>query len=219
MTGAAGITSIGRTGGCRVSGSGWYATSGRSGSPIGCGDRLGSNPSGSPAFEFTAAGPAAASMLGGLMGGRSGGGATDMLAGLLGGGGNNSAAASMLGGLLGGNNGGAAGNMLGLLLGSAPTSSRASNVAGILGHMLGGQTTPVQQGISKALGLDAIEVYHYRLDRRQRRHFHMLARMFKLPVSGGSDTHDNPETSQRFATEPVTSEMLEVLRSKAESYK
>lgn len=109
-----------------------------------------------------AAGPAAATMLGGLMGGRSSGesngAAADMLAGLLGGGSTNTAAASMLGGLLGSNGGGAAGNMLGLLLGSAPTSSRASNVAGILGHMLGGQTTPVQQSISKALGLDAGKV-------------------------------------------------------------
>ncbi|MGL4609820.1 MAG: DUF937 domain-containing protein [Trueperaceae bacterium] len=84
-----------------------------------------------------------ASVLGGLMGGggaQKGGGA-DLLTGLLGGGNSNTA------------------NMLGGLLGTAPTSSRASNVAGILGNMLGGGNVPqIQQGVSKATGLDAGKV-------------------------------------------------------------
>lgn len=96
-------------------------------------------------------------VIGSLLGGRGvkpqGGGSMDMLAGLLGGGGGG-AAAQMLGGLLGGGNNTAA-NAIGTLLGTAPTSSRGMNVAGMLGHILGNNTQPVQQVASKASGLDA----------------------------------------------------------------
>lgn len=88
--------------------------------------------------------------------------AMNMVSGMLGGGGRNDsagAAASMLGGLLGGgsSSSGAAG-LLGAVLGSAPTSTRAMNGGGILGHILGAQTNPVQDAISKALGLDSSKV-------------------------------------------------------------
>jgi Bacterial protein of unknown function (DUF937) len=67
------------------------------------------------------------------------GGAGDMLSGLLGGGG----ASSMLSGLFGG--------------GSA--NPRSSNFMGILNNVLGGQNvTPVQQGVSRATGLESGKV-------------------------------------------------------------
>ncbi len=103
--------------------------------------------------------PAVSQMvLGSLLGGRGvkpqGNSSMDMLAGLLGGGGGG-AAAQMIGGLLGGGGGGGAANAIGALLGTAPTSSRGMNVAGMLGHILGNNTQPVQQAASKASGLDA----------------------------------------------------------------
>lgn len=103
--------------------------------------------------------PAVSQMvMGSLLGGRGvkpqGNSSINMLSGLLGGGGGG-AAAQMMGSLLGSNSGGGAANAIGALLGTAPTSSRGMNVAGMLGHMLGGNTNNVQQAASKASGLDA----------------------------------------------------------------
>ncbi|HHO56355.1 MAG TPA: DUF937 domain-containing protein [Trueperaceae bacterium] len=103
--------------------------------------------------------PAVSQMvLGSLLGGRGvkpkSSNSMDMLAGLLGGGGNG-AAAQMIGGLLGGSGNNTAASAIGTLLGTAPTSSRGMNVAGMLGHILGNNTQPVQQVASKASGLDA----------------------------------------------------------------
>lgn len=64
------------------------------------------------------------------------------------------------------------------------------------------------------MGLDGIEVYHHRLRRHHRQHFRMLAQMFKLAISGGSDEHKGPSNFRRFAKQPVTTEMLEDLRSR-----
>ena len=100
-------------------------------------------------------GAAANQMLSGLLGGRSGGrggSATDLIGGLLSG--SKNGGGDMLSSLLGG--GGS--TLLGMLLGTAPNSSRASNVAGILGHILGDQTSSVQRGVSKAVGLDSAKV-------------------------------------------------------------
>jgi Bacterial protein of unknown function (DUF937) len=102
---------------------------------------------------------------GNLLGGLLGGGASDLLGGLMGGGSSPSrqqqsggGAADLLGTLLGGGGGGMA-NVLGGLLGTAPTSSRTSNIAGILGNILGAGNVPqIQQGVSKASGLDASKV-------------------------------------------------------------
>ena len=96
-----------------------------------------------------------------LGGGQSGGqgGMGGLLGGLLGGmGGSNQqsqgGAGDLLGTLLGGGGGGMA-NVLGGLLSTAPASSRTSNIAGILGNILGGGNVgQVQQGVSKATGLD-----------------------------------------------------------------
>lgn len=65
------------------------------------------------------------------------------------------------------------------------------------------------------MGLDGIEVFHYRLDERQRRHFAMLAKMFRLAISGGSDEHGPADAFRRFGSEPVSFEMLEALRARA----
>jgi 3',5'-nucleoside bisphosphate phosphatase len=70
-----------------------------------------------------------------------------------------------------------------------------------------------------AMGLDGIEVFHYRLRDRQRRHFAMLAKMFRLPISGGSDEHGGKGELRRFGSEPITQEMVEVLRAKRRKVK
>jgi hypothetical protein len=97
-------------------------------------------------------------LLSALLGGGQGSqvGMGSLLGGLLGGGSTQSQQSGpgdLLGTLLGGNSGIA--NVLGGLFGTAPTSSRATNVAGILGNILGGgNVAPIQQGVSKATGLD-----------------------------------------------------------------
>ena len=63
-------------------------------------------------------------------------------------------------------------------------------------------------------GLNGIEVYHHRLRRHHRQHFRMLAQMFNLAISGGSDEHKGPNSFRRFGTQPITLEMLEDLRSR-----
>jgi Bacterial protein of unknown function (DUF937) len=94
-------------------------------------------------------GGGAGSLLGGLMGGSSQGQQGSQQQG---------GAADLLGTLLGGGGGGMA-NVLGGLLGTAPASSRSTNIAGILGNILGaGNVGQVQQGVSKATGLDANKI-------------------------------------------------------------
>jgi 3',5'-nucleoside bisphosphate phosphatase len=70
-----------------------------------------------------------------------------------------------------------------------------------------------------AMGLDGIEVFHYRLRDRQRRHFAMLAKMFRLPISGGSDEHSGKGELRRFGSEPITQEIVEGLRAKRHKIK
>lgn len=65
------------------------------------------------------------------------------------------------------------------------------------------------------LGLDGVEVLHYRLSAPQRRHFALLAEMFDLAISGGSDEHGGPEVFPRLGREPVTPEMVASLRARA----
>ncbi len=104
-------------------------------------------------------------LLGGLLGS---GGAGDLLGGLLGGAsqqrqgsggqGSGGGAGDLLGTLLGGGGSGMA-NILGGLLGTAPASSRTGNIGGILGNILGAGNVPqVQQGVSKATGLNASQI-------------------------------------------------------------
>jgi 3',5'-nucleoside bisphosphate phosphatase len=70
-----------------------------------------------------------------------------------------------------------------------------------------------------AMGLDGIEVFHHRLRDRQRRHFAMLAKMFRLPISGGSDEHGGNGELRRFGSEPITREIVEGLRAKRREVK
>lgn len=105
---------------------------------------------------------ASGSALGSLMNSGGSAAAMNMVSGMLGNRGGSSGAntaASVLGGLLGGGNSGNSGaGLLGAILGSAPTSQRGINATGILGHILGAQQNPIQDGIAKALGLDPKKV-------------------------------------------------------------
>lgn len=67
-------------------------------------------------------------------------------------------------------------------------------------------------------GLDGLEVYHHRLRSHHRQHFKVLAKMAQLAISGGSDEHQNPARFKRFASQPVSRDMLETLRSRRPKY-
>ncbi len=67
-------------------------------------------------------------------------------------------------------------------------------------------------------GLDAIEVLHYRLDSKQRKHFSNLARAFRLPITGGSDEHKGFGEFLRFGSEDVTMDMLNTIRELSLKY-
>jgi len=64
------------------------------------------------------------------------------------------------------------------------------------------------------MGLDGLELYHYRLDAAARAHFGALARRFGLLVSGGSDAHGWFDNWRRLGTEPVTGEMVAALEAR-----
>lgn len=64
------------------------------------------------------------------------------------------------------------------------------------------------------MGLDGIEVYHFRLDPEARAHFMGLARHFDLVITGGSDMHGWPTGFARMGQEPVTPEIVEALRKR-----
>jgi 3',5'-nucleoside bisphosphate phosphatase len=63
-------------------------------------------------------------------------------------------------------------------------------------------------------GLDGIEIYHRRLSADDRVHFLGLAREFNLLVTGGSDTHGWHRGLDELGTQPVTEEMLALLKGK-----
>jgi len=64
------------------------------------------------------------------------------------------------------------------------------------------------------MGLDGLELYHYRLDAAARAHFAALARRFGLLVTGGSDAHGWFDNWKRLGAEPVTDEMLAALEAR-----
>jgi predicted metal-dependent phosphoesterase TrpH len=65
------------------------------------------------------------------------------------------------------------------------------------------------------MGLDGIEIYHYRLpDEATRRYFRDLARPFDLAITGGSDEHARPDGFYRLGQQPVTHEMVANLKSR-----
>jgi sugar phosphate isomerase/epimerase len=63
-------------------------------------------------------------------------------------------------------------------------------------------------------GLDGIEIYHRRLSQEDRTHFLSLANEFGLLVTGGSDAHGWHRGLDELETQPVTEEMLAVLKNR-----
>jgi hypothetical protein len=68
------------------------------------------------------------------------------------------------------------------------------------------------------LGLDGLEVYHFRLSETARAHFLSLAKQFDLLVSGGSDLHGWFTDIERLGQQPVTQAMVEALRARHRRY-
>ena len=64
------------------------------------------------------------------------------------------------------------------------------------------------------MGLDGLEVYHYRLDDTARAHFMALAEQFDLALSGGSDEHGWRAGLARMGTQPVTKALVAALRAR-----
>jgi predicted metal-dependent phosphoesterase TrpH len=65
------------------------------------------------------------------------------------------------------------------------------------------------------MGLDGVEVYHFRLDELAREHFLAIARRFNLVVTGGSDEHGWRPAADRTGSEPVSAELVAALRARA----
>ncbi len=68
------------------------------------------------------------------------------------------------------------------------------------------------------MGLDGLEVYHYRLNKAQREYFQRLADEFNLVTSGGSDLHGWYEGVDRIGQQPVTEAMVQAMRERAARY-
>jgi hypothetical protein len=68
------------------------------------------------------------------------------------------------------------------------------------------------------MGLDGLEVYHFRLNEAARAHFLALAKQFDLLVSGGSDLHGWFTDIERLGQQPVTQAMVEALRTRHQHY-
>jgi len=69
------------------------------------------------------------------------------------------------------------------------------------------------------MGLDGIEIYHYRLpDEATRQYFLTLARRFDLAISGGSDEHARPDGCYRLGQQPITEEIVSNLRARSKAH-
>jgi predicted metal-dependent phosphoesterase TrpH len=66
-----------------------------------------------------------------------------------------------------------------------------------------------------AMGLQGVEVYHFRMTDYARVYFLNLARHFNLVVTGGSDDHGWPQGFRHLGHQPVKPEIIETLRSLA----
>ncbi len=78
----------------------------------------------------------------------------------------------------------------------------------------GGLVGAGEVGELAALGLDGLEIFHFRNDGAARQKLLALARQFDLVVSGGSDMHGWLHGLEHLGTQPVSVEMLEALRSR-----
>jgi predicted metal-dependent phosphoesterase TrpH len=66
------------------------------------------------------------------------------------------------------------------------------------------------------MGLDGLEVYHYKLTQADQARFRRFAEQFGLVVSGGSDEHAWTGF-KRLGTQPITPEIVETLRARSTS--
>ena len=64
------------------------------------------------------------------------------------------------------------------------------------------------------VGLDGLEIYHPRLDRKARAYFCALAQRFGLPISGGSDFHGWLDEWKWLGTQPVTDAMVAAIQAR-----
>ncbi len=104
-------------------------------------------------------------------------------------------------------------------IGSVITTIHAAGGIAVLAHpgaidRQGGMVGAGQVGELAKLGLDGIEVYHFRNDNAARQSLLSLARQFNLVVSGGSDLHGWGNDFDRLGTQPVTMDTLEALRAR-----
>ncbi|MFW5709539.1 MAG: PHP domain-containing protein [Chloroflexota bacterium] len=65
-------------------------------------------------------------------------------------------------------------------------------------------------------GLGGIEIHHPSLNDEARQHFMQIAAHLGLVISGGSDEHGYPQDFPRLGRQPVTYDMLEALRGRAD---
>ena len=65
------------------------------------------------------------------------------------------------------------------------------------------------------LGIDGLEIYHFKLDADARRHFLRLAERHGLVISGGSDEHGRVTGWPYLGSQPVTQAHLAALRARA----
>ncbi len=104
-------------------------------------------------------------------------------------------------------------------IGSVITTIHAAGGIAVLAHpgaidRQGGLVGAGQVGELARLGLDGIEVYHFRNDDAARQRLLSLAHQFNLVVSGGSDLHGWGNVFDRLGTQPLTMDMLEALRAR-----
>jgi hypothetical protein len=93
---------------------------------------------------------------------------------------------------------------------------RAAGGVAVLAHpslvrWRGGWLDAKALGRLVAMGLQGIEIYHYRLDTAARMHFLTLARQYDLIITGGSDEHGWPRGFPRLGSQPVTRQMAAAL--------
>jgi len=70
---------------------------------------------------------------------------------------------------------------------------------------------------AQEIGLDGVEIFHFRLDAVAREHFLAIARNLHLLVTGGSDEHAWPEGFQHLGSERIGEEIVEALRARWQS--
>ncbi|MEQ8675032.1 MAG: PHP domain-containing protein [Aggregatilineales bacterium] len=65
------------------------------------------------------------------------------------------------------------------------------------------------------MGLGGIEVYHPSANKEANAYFKQIAEAFDLVTTGGSDEHGYPDGFPRLGTQPITPQIVEALRQRA----